>query len=476
MKPISNKAEPTESEKITTPAATDANVDAGVINLLKHQYLWLTILGAILSLAWLLGIVWIGYLYGFDSHLLYLALAPITLWAGYYALLKKKLEDRLFSDFAFAHGLFYDSKGKVDQSYGIIFRLPGTVQASDAVVGSFDSYESSAFLVDQTVSSGKSSTTYHYTGVGLRLGGYVPEVLVANAAFVGQALARESVKGEDKLSNVELEGDFNKHFEVLASDRMAIPVRELLAPDIMAYLIDQGGNYSFEFSGDRLYVYKNDYVNSADELEKMYSLALYLARKLCTDIAGFQKDEQLVAAAQANVFVPKRNYRNLVIFGLLVVPFIIIGLVAIYASRNSAAQMAAEFKAQYEQSITAAQAPLTDPSNASFILNDANRAKEFASTPAEKATAAELASKAQEYLFLYEIKQAQTAMKPYLKLRAVSDPSFAITAASDAERYAANNQEKIRAITIRTSAEDYLGQKDQATRDRAYITQLESKK
>ena len=78
-----------------------------------------------------------------------------------------------------------------------------------------------------------------------------------------------------KRGYIELEGDFNDFFIVMAHEGMQHEVWEMLSPDVMEILIQEGRSFSYLFSGDRMYV--GSYLSDEDEEEQggaAYRLAL----------------------------------------------------------------------------------------------------------------------------------------------------------------------------------------------------------
>jgi len=55
---------------------------------------------------------------------------------------------------------------------------------------------------------------------------------------------------------VQLEGDFNAFFRVYTPKNEALTAFTILAPNIMLQLLEDGGNYDFEFSRNKIYFYK----------------------------------------------------------------------------------------------------------------------------------------------------------------------------------------------------------------------------
>lgn len=55
---------------------------------------------------------------------------------------------------------------------------------------------------------------------------------------------------------VSLEGGFNEYFRVYVPEQEELNAFTILAPNIMMYLLEHGGNYDFEFSGRKVYFYQ----------------------------------------------------------------------------------------------------------------------------------------------------------------------------------------------------------------------------
>ena len=56
--------------------------------------------------------------------------------------------------------------------------------------------------------------------------------------------------------NVQLEGDFNYFFRTFVPEKEEVNAFTILAPNIMLHLLADGGDYDFEFSGNKIYFYE----------------------------------------------------------------------------------------------------------------------------------------------------------------------------------------------------------------------------
>ena len=51
---------------------------------------------------------------------------------------------------------------------------------------------------------------------------------------------------------------------------------QIFTPDVMADLIDRASEVSFEFTGNKLYIYATKVIEKREEMQSMFDLAEYL--------------------------------------------------------------------------------------------------------------------------------------------------------------------------------------------------------
>jgi hypothetical protein len=131
-----------------------------------------------------------------------------------------------------------------------------------------------------TVGSGKSQRTYSFNYMQIKLPRAVPHLFLNSRknAVNPNSLAYE-------VQKLRLEGDFGKHFELLAPPGYQVDALQIFTPDVMGALMDHGQDYDFELIDDHLYVYQNPTTSpvslySEAELRKFWEAVYQIAAEL----------------------------------------------------------------------------------------------------------------------------------------------------------------------------------------------------
>ena len=154
--------------------------------------------------------------------------------------------------FAQANGLTYEPRIDTPLLPGMIFSLGHSRMSTDVLRGTtprfveFGNYQ-------YTVRSGKSSTTYRWGYVAVKLDVPLPNIVldaVGNNGFGSNLPA--SFQKEQRLS---LEGDFDQHFTLYCPAGYEQDALYLFTPDIMARFIDNAAQLDVEIVDDWMFLY-----------------------------------------------------------------------------------------------------------------------------------------------------------------------------------------------------------------------------
>jgi hypothetical protein len=163
--------------------------------------------------------------------------------------------------FAQANGMSYEGKVTAPALPGMIFSLGGSRMSTDLVRGTsprfveFGNYQ-------YTVKSGKSSTTYRWGYVAVKLDVPLPNIVLdakGNNGFGSNLPA--SFQKEQRLS---LEGDFDDYFTLYCPEGYERDALYLFTPDIMARFIDNAAELDVEIVDDWLFLYTQRRVSTLD--------------------------------------------------------------------------------------------------------------------------------------------------------------------------------------------------------------------
>ncbi|MBT2473037.1 hypothetical protein J7E68_00155 [Microbacterium sp. ISL-103] len=163
--------------------------------------------------------------------------------------------------FAQANGMSYEGKVTAPALPGMIFSLGNARMSTDLVRGTrprfveFGNYQ-------YTVRRGKSSTTYRWGYVAVKLDVPLPNIVLdakGNNGFGSNLPA--SFQKEQRLS---LEGDFDQYFTLYCPEGYERDALYLFTPDIMARFIDNAAELDVEIVDDWVFLYTQRRVSTLD--------------------------------------------------------------------------------------------------------------------------------------------------------------------------------------------------------------------
>ena len=128
--------------------------------------------------------------------------------------------------------------------------------------------------------SGKNQRTYNYSFARVALSRNLPHMVLDAKSnnFLGSNLP-SSFQGSQRL---QLEGDFNSHFDVYVPVGYERDALYVFTPDVMQALVDQGSKFDMEITGNELYVFKTGTIDIAKqaELSPMISIVESISSEL----------------------------------------------------------------------------------------------------------------------------------------------------------------------------------------------------
>jgi hypothetical protein len=235
---------------------------AGHPGMLKHGWLVIILcvaLGIGLIRAWALAASAEQWLAVFLSNFTIAAAIGLGLWWIGVVVSEKAMERRIrFENFAHDNNLTYVAKEVDPEFEGIIFssghsrRLYDRFQSDDFEIGNYR----------YTVQHGKSSTTYKYGYIRIKLQRHVAHMLLDgksnNTNIFGASLSNLPLT-MNKDQTLSLEGDFNEHFTLYAPKEYERDALYIFTPDLMALLIDNVSKFDVEVIDDQLFVYGSEF-------------------------------------------------------------------------------------------------------------------------------------------------------------------------------------------------------------------------
>jgi hypothetical protein len=203
-----------------------------------------------------------------------------------YSFAFNKVKSQFTQEFGKSIGFAYEKATGFDTVSGKLFKTGHSQYLYDVLSGTYQNMPMRIFSFRFTIGSGKNSHTYSYTVFEATLAGTVPDILLFSNAH--QNAVTDWFSGNE---TIELEGDFNKYFKLRVPKGYEQEAYQIFAPDVMVSLIDKARDFSFEFIGNKLYIYSAKVVTTKEEFQSMFTLSEYLTALFQKETASINVDQ-----------------------------------------------------------------------------------------------------------------------------------------------------------------------------------------
>ncbi len=215
---------------------------------------------------------------GKDEFNPFFLLMPIFGLLAFYGFVSSMVRRRFFEECAGTLGFSYRGKGSFEEFEGSLFNNGHTRRVSNLIEGTIEERPVKIFDYSYTVGSGKNKTTYRFNIAEVIFNHQLPLLtLIEKGGMFNRAPDIDVEKNAVKL---QLEGDFNKYFDVETEKEFEIEVLQILTPDLMHDLCEKWKHLSLETTDDRLYIYENRLVDNTDELDSFVKLVSRLVLQI----------------------------------------------------------------------------------------------------------------------------------------------------------------------------------------------------
>ncbi|MFF7293834.1 hypothetical protein ACFY9N_14985 [Microbacterium sp. NPDC008134] len=238
-------------------AGTVAGTVIGIVVLVFVGVIGLGVVGTLLARAALSGNV--AGLSFFAALLLVAAGATVAIvWAVTRA---NRIRRYRIGTFAQANGMSYTERIASPPLPGMIFTLGSGRLATDLVRGTqprfveFGNYQ-------YTIKHGKSSTTYRWGYIAVKLDVPLPNIVLD--ALGNNGFGTNLPASFQRAQRLSLEGDFDRHFTLYCPEGYEQDALYLFTPDIMARFIDHAAQLDVEIVDDWMFLYTKREASSLD--------------------------------------------------------------------------------------------------------------------------------------------------------------------------------------------------------------------
>ncbi|WCM55666.1 hypothetical protein [Microbacterium sp. EF45047] len=195
--------------------------------------------------------------------------------------------------FAAANNMVYEDRIADPQLPGMIFQH-GSGRMSTSLVRGFHPRFVEFGNYQYTVKHGKSSTTYHWGYVAVRLDVPLPNIVLD--AVGNNTLGSNLPASFSKDQRLSLEGDFDRYFTLYCPRGYEQDALYLFTPDIMARFIDHAAELDVEIVDDWMFLYMRRPVSTTDPATWAWLFGIVGALMTKFDQWARWRDERLRAA------------------------------------------------------------------------------------------------------------------------------------------------------------------------------------
>lgn len=181
-----------------------------------------------------------------------------------------RMQKLFFNELAASLGFSYAPRGDMSTVSGHLFSKGHNRKMTNVLTGMYQGKPIRLYDYRYTIGSGKNEQTFYYVVGEVSIDGTLPHLIVEPRTFFSSPFTPTGLKA------LSLEGDFNKHFNVYATEGKEIEALQVLQPDTMAALLDDYKELGFECFGAKTYLYRNGML--ADNRDAVLSLLALLER------------------------------------------------------------------------------------------------------------------------------------------------------------------------------------------------------
>ncbi len=196
-----------------------------------------------------------------------------------YKYFKSRSEDAFIKNFAEKNKYSYQAHAENLFETATTYLKIGHGQYIDNIIsGTHGGFPLRIFTYHTTVGENKNAETIRFTVFELEFVGSTLNILID---------ARKHPYPKSLLDHqkLQLEGNFNDHFDLYISKGFHLETLQILTPDIMEILLDTSKHFSLEFIHNKLYIYADTELSNSVDMVYMYEFSHSILRKLAPVLA-----------------------------------------------------------------------------------------------------------------------------------------------------------------------------------------------
>ncbi|MDQ3076734.1 MAG: hypothetical protein M3Q63_01630 [bacterium] len=196
-----------------------------------------------------------------------------------YKYIKSRSEHAFLKNFAEKNGYTYNAQAVNLAETSTTYLKIGHGQFIDKIIlGTYGGFPLRIFTFHTTIGENKNAQLVKFTVFELEFVGSTLNILID----AGKHPFPKNVLQHQKL---QLEGNFNDHFNLYISKGYHLETLQVLTPDIMEILIDTSKHFSLEFIHNKLYIYADTELTNSVDMVYMYEFSHSILSKLAPVLA-----------------------------------------------------------------------------------------------------------------------------------------------------------------------------------------------
>lgn len=218
----------------------------------------------------------------YPVEIFYIGFAAIFLICILFGSVTKKVRRVFMQEFGDSIGYAFSPSAPLSSVDGKIFKVGSSRKIFDILTGEYNGLPVRVFCYQYSVQEGKNRVTFSFTFFEVTFSNNMPDIVVLSALNGLPGLSVFLSLGE----HIRLEGDFNSYFSLYVPKDFETEAYQIFTPDIMADLIDRAKQMSFEFNGNKLYIYERGLIDTTEDMNSAFGLADYLINLFKKSSAG----------------------------------------------------------------------------------------------------------------------------------------------------------------------------------------------
>lgn len=190
----------------------------------------------------------------------------------YYAFLYDKASKTFMQHFAKINGFLYEEMALRETASGRLFEVGTNRHISHVLSGKYQNYPIRIFNYEYVIGSGKHEQTFHFTVLEISFEKTkFPHILLQSDKMWRHSY--RDILGEIKDTKIHIQGHFEDHFKLYATEGYEVEVLEIFTPDLLMYLVEKAKYFNIEFSDNKISIFDDKILSTKKELNLLFDIA-----------------------------------------------------------------------------------------------------------------------------------------------------------------------------------------------------------